>query len=222
MNEKIRILRQFDLDAVELMYARTDEFEPLSDDNVEYLRSLPYVSVHAPFWHPDKSRFYYEDHLAEEVVKKMRDIYDLVQARSIVFHPDRILDYCFMDEGMNISIENMPDRYGDAVEYLSDIFTGHEYSMLLDTAHAFSFSVDYLAQLVETFRDRIEHVHLSDRRDVAGVEKDHRLVHDCDDMSRFDPIVTLTCPFIIEVALREDEPLSLLEKELRFVRSYFC
>ena len=144
--------------AVELSALSGDELPGL----LRYLLQKPrlpfrYVSVHAPVKHRgiDES----------ELVQQLAEI--PLSVRSIVAHPDVVSDVAAYGAlGTRLVLENMDDRKGAgrAANELEGLFERlPDAGFCLDVAHAWSIdpTMAMAHELLDRFRSRLRHVHLS-------------------------------------------------------------
>lgn len=155
----MRVLDEHPVGAVELSALRSHELRPL-------LAAIPHldlsryshVSIHAP------SAFSAdEEHEIAALLAPWA-----ARGWSIVVHPDAIRDYGpWARLGPGLSIENMDVRKpcGRSTHELQAIFARLPDALFcLDFAHAWQLdpSMREAARLLETFADRLSHVHLSE------------------------------------------------------------
>ncbi|MDA8067527.1 MAG: TIM barrel protein [Actinomycetota bacterium] len=140
------------------------ELSALSGDELPgllaYLRGQPrlpfrYVSVHAPA----------KDFDEQTVVGQLAEL--PFEVRAIVVHPDAMLDPgSYRTLGTRLVIENMDDRKhaGRTVDELQPVFDDlPDAGFCFDVAHAWSVdpSMQLAHELLDQFRTRLRHVHLS-------------------------------------------------------------
>lgn len=148
--------------AVELSALSGDELPGL----ITYLLGKPplpfrYVSVHAPI----KDQGLDEPALVEQLAELP------VRVRSIVVHPDVLSDArAFRPLGTRLVLENMDDRKkagrtADEIEALFDELP--DAGFCLDVAHAWSIDPTMVVahELLDRYRSRLRHVHLSSLSD---------------------------------------------------------
>jgi hypothetical protein len=161
----------------------TVELSALSGDElpglIAYLRAKPpmpfrYVSVHAPVKHRDPD---------ESTTIAMLDALPL-WVRSVVAHPDALSDVNrYRALGTRLVLENMDDRKttGRVAEEMESFFEElPDAGFCLDVAHVRSIdpTMDAAHELLDRFRSRLRHVHLSsldDGRHVPLTEGDEGL-----------------------------------------------
>lgn len=145
--------------AVELSALSANELPGL----VAYLRGSPalvfrYTSVHAP-----------AKHIREDTVDTLSEL--PLWVRSIVAHPDVISDFdAYRRLGTRLVLENMDDRKqsGRTPAEMTAVFEElPEAGFCLDVAHVWSIdpSMELAHDLLDRFRARLRHVHLSSLSD---------------------------------------------------------
>jgi xylose isomerase-like TIM barrel protein len=148
--------------AVELSALSGDELPTL----ISYLLGKPrlpfrYVSVHAPVKHQGLQ----DPALVEQLTELP------LWVRSIVAHPDALTDVgTFRSLGTRLVLENMDDRKntGRTAEELETFFEElPDAAFCLDIAHAWSIDTTMAVahELLDRFRSRLRHVHLSSLSD---------------------------------------------------------
>jgi endonuclease IV len=225
LDQKIDFLRTSDIKVIELQYARYfDLAQPISEKNHDYLKSLDYLSIHAPYFNEKTDELIYDGGArCNTVMDFLSEIYNKLNAKAMVFHPNLILDWSVMKriEGINVCIENMT-RITDLqpIYYEEILKEHHKFHLILDTAHCFGFEGNLLETLIERFGKKIQHVHFSDRRYSHFEKKEcsHLMFCRSEEKIKFEPVKRLDCPIIIEakVGSRED-----MMDEIDAVTRYF-
>ncbi len=208
------------------MASISDVNEPISEENVRYLNSLSYVSIHAPFIDDSRNEVSYgSNELTRELLLILSDVYRRIGAKSIVFHPTQIADFSvFSGCDMNICLENLDEEEGRPKEAILDSISNEKYRLVLDAAHALASGVGFLDELVDRYGQRVQHVHLSDRRFNPSKNRvgNHQQLLFCEDMDKFKRLKDIDCPIIIEVSIKDKiGDIVNLEKEISFVKKYF-
>jgi hypothetical protein len=164
--------------AIELSALSEDELPSLADFLSE-TRSLPfrYISVHGP----SKGRAMDEEQLVAALAQLA------VYADAFVMHPDTIEDFsAFRSLGNKLLLENMDARkgWGRTREELELAFAEMpDASFCFDIAHAWSIDpeMSVAEELLDAFRGRLRHVHLSslsdDLRHVSLTAEHEELFH---------------------------------------------
>lgn len=225
INRQIEILRSIRMDAIEINFAKISDLdEELTDENIAYVRSLDYVSIHAPFFDENRKELYYDNNSAiKKALFKLEKLSQKLNAHAVVFHPDLIKNYSIL-ENLIICIENMPVKRDIDIDSFSDIIKKHPNKIVLDTAHALSFNDDTISEMILRFKDKISHVHFSDRGFSEYKQKisSHQQLLFCDDLDKFKAIKELSCPIIIEVSIQDKvHDIDNLRKEYEVVNRFF-
>ncbi len=223
LNGTLDILRNAKVEAVEVLFGKTTDLdEKISKENIAYLQSLGYVSIHSPFYDSDKNDFYYKN---SNIIRRLADIYHQIQAKTIVFHPNLLPNLTLIEDlGANVSLENVPKKRQVPFEELREIFSEYpQFKMVLDTAHAFTYHKGYLDELVQEFNNIIQHVHFSDRRFSQSAQKvkDHQQFLYCRTREKFESIRRLDCPIILEISIKDKvDDLENLKREIASVKRF--
>jgi endonuclease IV len=228
INRQIGILKKLGCNAIEISYGMVSSLdEELNMESIKYLKSLDYVSIHAPFFDNERNDLYYTNSkLIRKLLTQLSRVYKSINAKSIVFHPNLIKDYSIFDKlTLNICLENMPRERNISIEQLSVLMHKQpKFNLVLDTAHAMSWKKSTLLQLVTLFKDRIQYVHLSDRRYSIRNKRlrDHQQLLSCSDLSKFDSLKKLNCPMIVEVSIKDKKAdFQNLKNEYSLVKDFF-
>ncbi len=177
--------------AVELSALSGNELPGL----LTYLRAQPrlpfrYVSVHAPV----KRQGLDEPALVQQLSGLP------LWVRSIVAHPDALVEPdAYRALGTRLVLENMDDRKstGRIADEMETFFQSlPDAGFCFDIAHAHSIdpSMDTASQLLDRFRSRLRHVHLS------SLNGGHHIPVAADDQSLFMPVLDRCrdVPWILE------------------------
>lgn len=215
----IRYIRKLDVDGVEVTLGFKHELvsfvSSLSESDRDWLRSLRYVSIHAPFNLADKLQD------EKEVIGQLvliEKLYKEINAQNVIIHPDALprpdlLDRC----KFNVSTENLEPFKKISTKDLEMIFKKYpKIGLCLDVAHAYFFGKHETKKLVETFGDKITQIHFSGNYKL----KDHRSLRKVskDFLSSIRPIKNLTAPIAIEEDIKK-ESVKYLKDEVGYVRN---
>ena len=211
-------LSDLDIDGVEITLATENnlrDFKP-SPEHVDWLRSLPWISIHAPF-HLDAVR---PRERLREIFERLTHLVNLLNAQNVVVHPTgrSVFDFA-LDYDLPLCTENLSPNSGIGGRELERILERYpDLGLCIDVAHAFFWSSLETARLVGKFGDRVRQVHLS------GVRRktDHNSLQGMPDeyMQSIAPIADLTVPIIIEEELMPGA-VNLLHEEVAFVRRWW-
>lgn len=227
LNKRINFLKQLPCNAIEIGLSETPDLDKkISKQNIKYLKSLDYVSLHSPFYKPGRKDFFYDDNKeTKEILDRLQYYYDLIEAKALIIHPNQIKNYDILKKyDMNFCLENMPKKRNINYNQINSDAKEHNFNICLDTAHVFTYNNELMPKLIKTFKNKIYQVHLSDRRysNIALKEKDHQQLLGCKDLDKFKPLKDLNCPMIIEIDVQDKVyDLDNFRKEYQFVKNYF-
>ena len=144
-NSNIKCIR-----GVEITY--TDNLK-LSEENISYLQSLDYVSIHAPEFEEDN----------KIILDKINVMYYKVNAKTIVFHPNYMPSTNILNEyKFNISIENLdPVTNFDIYNLEKKVNESTAFNVCLDVNHAYRCSSLETTRIITKMKDKIFQIHLS-------------------------------------------------------------
>lgn len=215
-NKLISHAKKLDINGVELTFAYKKELYKtrLSKDNISWLKSLSYVSIHAPFDLVKKA----EDDT--EVIKQLEVIAELsnkVKAKNVIIHPNNLPPLEILKKyNFRISTENLPPRFHYSVLDLEKIFKKYpKMGLCLDVAHAYLESKHQTDKLIKKFKHQISQVHFSgtyrreDHQSLQIVSKDF--------IYSIRNIKNLNVPIIIEQDIRTKN-IKLIQEEIRYIR----
>lgn len=220
--DAMRFLKQFDIDAIELMFAfPKDLFDfKLSREDIAFLRSKKYVSLHAPF----KEVEYENNAKAKELLSALNSLALKVNARNVVFHANCIKDFSILGQSdFTPLIENLNFR-ADAerlysVKQLQDFLSAHEnFGFCLDFGHALKESICPKEFLV--LGNRLKQVHLHFLREKKGEIKPHGAPSKTEKrfLQQAEPFLSLNIPIIIEWDFLPSEQ-HLIAKEIELLHT---
>lgn len=215
-NNLIDYARQLDISGVELTFSSKEDLFSfrLSPKNEAWLKTLEYVSIHAPFRLIMKSKN--EGELLKQL-NVIEQLYQQVGAKNVVVHPNELPSQEILGEyKFRVSTENMSKKHKVSVEKMRDILENYpRIGLCLDVAHAYRWSKNETMSLVESFGDRITQVHFSgtykgkDHLSLRGVTRNF--------LSSIEPIGRLDVPIVIEEDIKT-RSVAYLNKELELVR----
>lgn len=218
-NALIDYVRKLDISGVELTLATKEELYSLnlSRDNKHWLRSLDYVTIHAPF------RLIKESKDQSEMIKQLNDIsrlYHDIDAKTVIIHPNDLLNSGLL-KGFecDISTENLPPKSGIPISGLRKVL--HKYPnvrLCLDVSHAYSWSRAETGKLTKAFKDRISQIHFSG----TCRKRDHQSLRDVteDFLLSVQPVKCLAIPIVIEEDI-EPRPLGYVKEEIEYIKHLF-
>lgn len=213
----IPYVRELDVSGIEITFALKEELYSfrLSEDNRSWLRSLDYVTIHAPFDLIGGSAG------KDEVIRQLDIISALsddVNAGNIIIHPDNLPPPEILKEyGFNVSTENLPPKSRISMPDLKRVLDRYpEIGLCLDVSHAYLWSKHETRRLVKAFKDRITQVHLSG----TYKRKDHQSLRSVTRafLYSIQPVKELNVPIVIEEDI-ETKSLRFVKKEIDYALS---
>ena len=218
-NERIEALQRFSPAGLELSFFHPKyllDFE-MSKDNLEYLQTLKFNSIHAPVW----GIVYGNNKKCKETLKRVTELYKQINARNVVFHKDQIKDYSVIT-GCDFvaSIENddwMKPK--NTIEDIKNILDNNkEFKLTFDFAHAIATSSD-ISEYINYFKDRVIEIHISIIPDKESGIHAFLYKYDSEKMRRLmQPLKTVDAPLVLECEVPNAKEIELIEKEMEFFR----
>lgn len=210
-------VEKFGIRGVELTIAKKEELykTKLSPEQTKWLRSLDYVSIHAPF------RLLRRADNLEEVIKQLDcidRIYRKTNARMVIIHPLDLPPKRLLDRyDMNFSTENLPKKRHVTIPMLKKIFKEYpKLGLCLDVAHAYLWSRFETERLVRDFKSKITQIHLSGTykgRDHLSLQQVTPIF-----LKSIKSIKELKVPIIIEEDIK-NKNMQFIEKEINHIKS---
>jgi len=222
MNRKIELLKEFCADGIELCFADSQaliDFK-ITDENLYYLKSLKWVSIHAP-WIGIR---YGRNQRTDEVVKSMRYLSDLIDAKNVVFHGNFADDFSFfLNCDFTYSIENSDWRYSfhTVLEMEKLLAESDNYKFTFDFAHALTVNSSDVSVYMSRLKDRMIQVHLSY---LDKQLPDHWFLHKHDSVEMrnlLSPLKDLDVPIVLECVAANESELPMIKDEIEYVREVF-
>jgi hypothetical protein len=224
IDQRIEIARETGTRALEISFFNTSEVDQkISPKNIDYLNSLEYVSIHAPMFYKNSLLPYFSFDM-----NKIKQLYLQTNSKAIVFHPHQNIPS--NEKNLVFCVENMPPIPGkdfDLIKKLAEykLEDRPELRLVLDACHTLHYP-GYVEEIVDKYKNRIQHVHLSDRRDNPKKKKtkDHQTFSGCGDKEKFSCLRQLDCPIILEVSFdygSVEECAGILREEINSVREFF-
>lgn len=171
LKERIDILLLVEQYAAEMSYVVADRLkEELDEQDIANLKQFEYISIHAPVLIAEdpKEWIRYPGKEGDAVIDKLLGIAQSLGARTILFHPDLVDDFRWLNErvGKLLAFENMDIKksFGKTIEEMESVFTqAPNARWVCDVNHI--YTMDETMKLTEQFhthfQDRLCHYHLS-------------------------------------------------------------
>ncbi|OGI25988.1 MAG: hypothetical protein A3J76_03795 [Candidatus Moranbacteria bacterium RBG_13_45_13] len=215
----IKYVRNLDVSGIEITLSSKEELysTKLSTRNTTWLKSLEYVTIHAPFELVKKSEN------RRELIKQLDVIarlYKEVNAKNVIIHPDNLPPPDVLQKyKFNVSTENLSISSKYKSLNLEGIFIRYEdIKLCLDISHAYSWSRREIEYLVKKYRPRISQIHFSGtyrkrtHQSLQIVSKDF--------LKSIRPLRDLHVPIVIEGDV-EKKDIMFLKREFRYIKKYF-
>ena len=218
-NGLLNYIRKLNVSSVELTFPTKEELFlfKLSNSNKNWLRTLKYVTIHAPF------RLFEDSENEKEIIDQINhisNIYNALNCKNVIIHPENDLftSNLLVDCGFEVSIENLPKKYNVPIPKLKEVLKKHsKIKICVDVSHAYSWSKFETGKLIDVFHDRISQIHVSG----SYRKKDHQSMRKISKEFQFSiqPIKQLNVPVVIEedIAIRS---LDYVKEEIEFIK-YF-
>jgi hypothetical protein len=218
-NNMIQRLRKYSPEGIELSFAYPKlliDFT-ISLENLEYLRTLKFNSVHAPW----KDIVYGNNPLAKQVLEKIQDLYNKIGARNVVFHKGIKDDFSILRNfNFNASIENDDWKKGlnTVLQIEQELKQNPNLKFTFDFAHALTVSDNDIKVYLTRFQDRIIQVHLS----MLNKElEDHYFLFKYDSLELRDLIklIPQNIPLILECVASNENEVDLVKEEIMYIKN---
>ncbi len=215
----IQYARNLDIDGIELTFSSKEELYnfKLSEDDVNWLKSLEYVTIHAPFQLKRKAKNDQEIIKQCEIISKL---YQQVNAKDVIIHPlDLPAPEILAKYPFKVSTENLPKRKKVPIAKLQKIFQEYpNIGLCLDVAHAYLWSKDETQKLIDAFGDKITQFHLSG----TYRKRDHQSLRKVTNnfLSSIEPIKKVNVPIVIEEEIFVKD-LNYLQEEVEYIKKMF-
>ncbi|MCK4667275.1 hypothetical protein KAU33_11025 [Candidatus Dependentiae bacterium] len=218
-NALIDYAKNLKVDGIEITFATKEEVYAfdITNDNRNWLKSLKYVSIHAPF---NLLRGSVDE---KELIKQLDiidDIYKDINAKNVVIHPTELPEPRILNKyKFKMSTENLPPVKIFTIVKLIDVFKKYpNMGFCLDVAHAYLWSKDKTKRLLKKFGNRLTQVHLSG----TYRRRDHQSLRTVTSnfMKSIETVFALDVPIIIEETIKK-KSMTLLHEEVKFIRDLF-
>lgn len=208
--------KALNINGVEITFSSKEDLYAfkLNEKNERWLKSLDYLTVHAPF------RLLRESTDEKDLIKQL----DLIswynkklKAKNVIIHPSDLPEPKILNRyDFKILTENLPKSRNVTIPDLKKIFkTYPKIGFCLDVSHAYLWSKYETGKLIEAFKDKIAQIHFSG----TYRHRDHQSLQIVTDnfMDSIKPIIKLNVPIIIEEDI-EKKDTKLLHKEVKFIK----
>lgn len=211
-------IEKLDVQGVELTFDNKKELFDfkLSSRQTDWLKSLSYVSIHAPF------NLVSDAHDFEEIIEQLdvvKELYDKTNAKNVIIHPNNLPDPDVLsDYSMHISTENLPKKRHIDIKSLEKIIKKYDgLGFCLDTTHAYTWNMHETGELAKRFKSILTQVHFSGsyRRETHVSLRDVSSYF----IKSIQPLKQLNVPIVIEGNI-EQKNSGFLREEIAYIRKW--
>ena len=206
------------IDGLELMFANKEVLEntKITAKNVEWLKTLPYVTLHAPVKIVKES---IDENDIESQLKKMEYIYNLTEAKAVIFHVTNLPRLEILQKfSFKFIIENTTLNGGIDLDNFYKIIKDYKCDLCLDVSHSFTWSVKEAQRYSQRLNDNIFQIHLSSSH--GSHEHLPMSTMDLAFEKSIEFLKSTNKPFIIESEYN-DKDIDFLNNDLNFIYNYF-
>lgn len=216
-NRMIEMLRKFSPDGIEISFADPDylfQFN-ISDENVEYLKTLPYVTIHAPW----KNIRYSDNPVCVKTLKAIEALYNKIDAKNVTIHSLEVYDYEVLNDcKFKISTENEDCRKpgNTTPEEIEKILNENpEFGFTFDIAHAMSVDPNHSDDFLKL--TRLQQIH------VAYFDKEYPghlplFNHGNDEIEEYFRMMPEKVPLVLEFTAETEEQIDWVKDEIEYLR----
>jgi len=218
-NNLIKYAKKLNISGVELTFSSKLELFSfkLSKENKDWLKTLNYVSIHAPFSLISKSKN------EKEIIKQLdliEEIYNKINAKNVIIHPTELPPLKILNNyNFKYSTENMSKKKKVTITKMEELLNEYpEMGLCLDVAHAYRWSKNETGELIKNFKGKITQIHFSgtykgkDHLSLKSVTKNF--------INSIKPIKELNVPIVIEEEIKIKSE-KYLKEELKYIKSIF-
>ena len=219
-NDLIEKLRKFSPMGIELSFAYPKyllNFD-INKNNLEYLQSLEFNSIHAPW----EDITYGENKTSKEVLQKISKLYKQINARNVVFHKEQVEDFnSIIGNDFVSSIENDDWRNPKhSIEDIKNVLDKNKgFKFTFDFAHALSVSSSDIPEYINYFKDKLIEIHLSI---VNKDSEEHDFLHKYDSKeirSLLQFLKDFSVPVILEAVISNLDEMEFINKEIEYIKN---
>jgi len=219
-DERIKLYSSFGADTIELGFATPNQlFEfQLTEDSIRDLKKYETVSIHAPW----KEIRYDSSSNTENIIDKLKFLYDELSISGLVLHPDTIDNFEILEQsGLPFLLENMDRRKssGTRPEHFEELKSNYNFDFILDVQHAYEQdpTMKLANELIDVMGDRLKHMHISGFTE-SMTHVPTILANNKDAITEVLKL-GINVPKILEGVLLENIE-TLMKAELSYVRSF--
>jgi hypothetical protein len=212
----IEMLRKFSPDGIEISFADPDylfQFD-ISDENVEYLKTLPYVTIHAPW----KNIRYSDNEVCAKTLKAIEALYNKIDAKNVTIHSLEVDDYKVLNDcKFKISTENEDYRKPckTPLEIGEVLKKNPKIGFTFDFAHGMTVDLG----MTDNFLNfaQLQQVHLAYFDDTLS---DHFFLckHKSDEIEEQIKKIPENVPLVLEAVAEKKEQIAWVKDEIEYLR----
>jgi hypothetical protein len=221
-NEAISELREFSPAGIELSFAYPECLFNfiINRKNLEYLQTLKFNSIHAPW----KDVVYNDNKRSKDTLEAIERLYKEINARNVVFHKhysddiNLIQSYDFV-----ASIENadwrkdIPTNGHEGIEELLN--ENLDLKFTFDFAHAITVSLDHIPIYINKFKERIIEIHFAALDKESG---DHLFLCSYNEKeigALLNHLKNTNFPLVLEGVVSANNKVQLIKDEIEYIRT---
>ena len=218
--DQLFYFRKLKIDGMEITFSSKEDLYnfKLSSSDEKWLKSLKYVSIHAPFGLTRDA----DDEA--EVVKQLKFIaklYKEIKAKNVVIHPQELPRSEILNKfNFKVSIENLKPKKKFTIPKLREILKKYpKMGFCLDVTHSYYWSKDETAELIKAFGKRITQIHFSGnyrKQEHTSLRKVSR-----DFLFSIEPVFEIDVPIVIEENIKVKSE-NFLREEVEFIKNMFA
>lgn len=218
-NKMVRELQKFSLSGVELSFNQPRHLLTfnIDKDNLEYLQTLKFNSIHAPA----KDIIYGDNKTCKKVLQKISELYVKINAKNVVFHKNEIEDYSLIiNSKFASSIENDDWRKpNNGIEYIKNLLDKYkELKLTFDFAHAMTVSPIDIPEYLDYFKGRLAEIHISIINEKTK-RHDFMYKNDSEKLKGLTRLLKVSsAPLVLECAVLDFKDVDSLKKEMEYIK----
>lgn len=166
----LKIIKTQNLEYVELGFVAPEQLTNCDVKELKkYCDSFKEITIHAPSIRVK----YFKCNEAKDIFDNLTLINEVLNIKTVVFHPDTIEDFSIFDEcSFNISLENMDIRKSKGLrpEEFERFKKELDFTFVLDIQHAYEHdpSMQLARELFDCMKDRISQFHISGQNEASA------------------------------------------------------
>ena len=219
MNEKIRLLKQFSADGIELNFAFSRDLInfKITQDNLEYLKDKR-ITIHAPW----KDITYGDNINCINTLDSIQELYNKTNAVLVNLHKSSEDDLSILKKYNFFSTIENDDWIGDlsSTKQLQEILKQNpNLGFTFDFAHSLSVSLELTTEYLAKLRNKMTQIHISY---LDKTMKDHYFLykHNTKKIECLLKLIPENVPLVLEAVASDETELPLIRKEVDYFRDF--